>query len=758
MDLAGKAAKAAREARDAANSAATHARNAAAAADEAADHAGDAAKAAAESTKHAGEAKKAADSATAAVTKASATYTLARELEAEELADRKHIAIEEAKAAKIADNERYAAGQRASADAKAADAEALRLASLVNTPGTDQAQAAKAARKVGLHVMKTRGPWSVTTAEMALAGADDQVIEYIRKGWQKAAEQDEYARTNNLVWESEYAAVRTAAEAALLQGPEQIEAFLETGQHEAAKSDYRIEVVKLMNGAGPGVTKAGQAALDSGSTDKLREFITTGFHNNRRSDERVRAMQLFSTGTPELKTAAEVALAGSPEILHEFIEVGQYRAKRKDQLTATHVSRVQGLIAGSARIAAKAQQDAALAAKVAAEARKAAADAAEYARQAQASADKATDYAKQADAHADNAEKSAADAAASARTARSAEADAHNAARQANSSAARAENAATAAQNSASDAWASADAARVSATEAGKDSAAAQKAMDEALDIAFWKMQEEIRQLLSDEVAKQEAWDLLAEDQAFEDHMRKLEEIDWGKALSEGGHLGLDILGLIPGLGEPADLVNCLWYFGEGKKMDAGLSCAAIVPVAGWLATAGKGGKWVTKADGFFKKLFSKNPAFTVCALPKSLSGTSARAGLRACPVEFENFGNEVFGSPAGLIYQRMTNGKHRIDHVMDHTRPGPPGKPRHGIFKQKDERKLLRFVDDAWKKRDKKTSIVAPNGDTAWPVEYGGVIGENGETFVCVVTRHSKKKFRVITAYPSPDATCPRN
>ncbi|MER6017116.1 hypothetical protein [Streptomyces anulatus] len=107
--------------------------------------------------------------------------------------------------------------------------------------------------------------------------------------------------------------------------------------------------------------------------------------------------------------------------------------------------------------------------------------------------------------------------------------------------------------------------------------------------------------------------------------------------------------------------------------MDAGISCAAIVPVAGWLATAGKGGKWVAKADDFFK-----NPEFTVCALPKSFSGTSARA--------------------------------------------------------------------------------FAPNGDTAWPVEYGGVIGENGETFVCAVTRHSKKKFRVITAYPSPDATCPRN
>ncbi|MFD5345970.1 hypothetical protein ACFWJY_19940 [Streptomyces anulatus] len=131
--------------------------------------------------------------------------------------------------------------------------------------------------------------------------------------------------------------------------------------------------------------------------------------------------------------------------------------------------------------------------------------------------------------------------------------------------------------------------------------------------------------------------------------------------------------------------------------------------MADWLATAGKGGKWVAKADGFFKKLSSKNPAFTACALPKSFSGASARAGLRARPVEFENFGNEVFGSPAGLIYQRMTNGKHRIDHVMDHTRTGPPGKPRHGIFKQKDERKLLRFVDDAWKKRDESTKIVAP-------------------------------------------------
>lgn len=47
------------------------------------------------------------------------------------------------------------------------------------------------------------------------------------------------------------------------------------------------------------------------------------------------------------------------------------------------------------------------------------------------------------------------------------------------------------------------------------------------------------------------------------------------------GHLALDIAGLIPGLGEPADLTNALWYAFDGAYLHAGLSLFAMIPAVG---------------------------------------------------------------------------------------------------------------------------------------------------------------------------------
>jgi hypothetical protein len=485
----------------------------------------------------------------------------------------------------------------------------------------------------------------------------------------------------------------------------------------------------------------------------MRAFIHTGYYTARTSDERVRAVQLRSTGGPELKAAADVAVAGPPQVLHQFIEVEQYRAARQDKLTATHVSRVQGLIAGAAKIAATAQQDAALAAKVAAEAIKAAEDAAKHASDARESARQAGEFAKEADAHADAAEKSAADAAASAKKARAAEADAKQAARSADLSADRATASAAAAQVSASDAWAAADAAYASSIEAGKDADAASKAADAAGDVAFRKLQEEIRKHFADIVAENEERALLREDEEFAEYMAKLNEIDWGQLFSEGGHFTLDVLGLIPGFGEAADGINCAWYFGEDKKIDAGLSCAGAVPFVGWGAAGVKFGKWGTKADDFFRKLFGKNPAFAMCARSLRAMSLARAASSISCPVGFQNLGNDVFQSPGGLVYMRESATKHRIDHVMDHTRP-KPGKPLHSIFKEKDQGKLLALIDDAWKKRG---NPLPGQGNKVFPVEYGEAIGDGGEKFLCIVTRYKSKKYRVISAYPSASGLCPK-
>jgi hypothetical protein len=65
----------------------------------------------------------------------------------------------------------------------------------------------------------------------------------------------------------------------------------------------------------------------------------------------------------------------------------------------------------------------------------------------------------------------------------------------------------------------------------------------------------------------------------------------------------LDVTGLVPGLGEPADALNGVIWMMRGDCTAAALSFAAMVPVAGWAATAGKAGRrglrWADEAAEF---------------------------------------------------------------------------------------------------------------------------------------------------------------
>ncbi|MFF1449373.1 polymorphic toxin-type HINT domain-containing protein [Streptomyces sp. NPDC058274] len=71
----------------------------------------------------------------------------------------------------------------------------------------------------------------------------------------------------------------------------------------------------------------------------------------------------------------------------------------------------------------------------------------------------------------------------------------------------------------------------------------------------------------------------------------------WGESwISPIGHGALDVAGLVPGFGEPADLINGLWYTAEGNYVDAGLSYASAIPLVGYAASAAKGAKYVNKA------------------------------------------------------------------------------------------------------------------------------------------------------------------
>lgn len=75
--------------------------------------------------------------------------------------------------------------------------------------------------------------------------------------------------------------------------------------------------------------------------------------------------------------------------------------------------------------------------------------------------------------------------------------------------------------------------------------------------------------------------------------------VDYAKknvSVSDVGHAALDVVGLVPVVGEAADLANAGWYAAEGNYADAALSAAGAIPFAGWGAAAVKGAKYGTKA------------------------------------------------------------------------------------------------------------------------------------------------------------------
>jgi hypothetical protein len=81
----------------------------------------------------------------------------------------------------------------------------------------------------------------------------------------------------------------------------------------------------------------------------------------------------------------------------------------------------------------------------------------------------------------------------------------------------------------------------------------------------------------------------------------KVEHPEWSylrcfwEANSMMAHISLDIAGLIPGFGEAADLANGVIYSIEGNGLDAKLSFASAIPLAGWGATGAKIARYTLK-------------------------------------------------------------------------------------------------------------------------------------------------------------------
>ncbi|MGW4704305.1 ALF repeat-containing protein, partial [Streptomyces sp. NPDC004285] len=483
-NLAGQAAVAARTARDAANSAADHAEKAAAAAKEAAAHAGEAVDYANRSTLAADAAVEAAKAAAAAVAKAGDVEALARQAEADSLAEETSEAIEQARLAASAElNELERFNRERTQEARLSE-ELLALIGAAESAlqnGTIE-QAAAAGRKAAVRLLEGSGTWTRQAAEYALAGSDQDVVNWISTDRVLALQQDNVENVGAVAATSTEAVATAAAAALKTEDHAKIKAFLETGAVQAGAEDNRVEVARILAdpSSGTRVRSEASAALDAGTAEALHTFLWVGREAAVREDDRVAASALLASGGPYTKAAAQIALEGDTFMLRQFISTTQYDLARIDHDRATHISAVRASIARAAKIAANAQEDAAHASEAAALARQAADKALEWADLAKGYAADAENSAQEARDNADAAETSAAEAAKSAQTASNAAAAAVKASSVARGAATRAVRSAEIAARYATDAAISATVARKQALEAGKDAVAAAQAATQA--------------------------------------------------------------------------------------------------------------------------------------------------------------------------------------------------------------------------------------------------------------------------------------
>ncbi|PJT48608.1 hypothetical protein CWI85_21660, partial [Streptomyces albidoflavus] len=492
--LANKAATAARAARDAANSAAGHAEKAADAAEEAAENAGKAIEYAKRSTAFAAAAVNAAETAAQAVLDAQEVERAAREAETATIAEDIEQGIEEARKAAQAefDDARTFERERTQADELEEVTKDLIAAAERALSRGDTADALANGRKAAVRLLDSTGTWTREAAEFALAGNDQDLVNWIDTDRGLAQIQDDRDGVVALAKVSTPDVATAAHQALASDDPAAAGEFLDTGAIEAAATDNRMTILRILDeDPGETVRAKAQAALTAGTASAAHRFLNVELADAVKEDDKVEILGLLDSAGPYVRAGAQIVLQGSARMRRGFVLHDKYNLARIDHDHVTHVAAVRGSISAAAKIAALALVDAARASQAAAEAREAAAEAASWAAKAQDYAEDAADSAKKAKENADAADRSAAEAAQSAKSAAAAAVAARGAARSANYSMGRALASARQAVSYASDAQASASRAHADAIAAGKGAQAAAAAASQARVIAHAKAKAE---------------------------------------------------------------------------------------------------------------------------------------------------------------------------------------------------------------------------------------------------------------------------
>ena len=127
--------------------------------------------------------------------------------------------------------------------------------------------------------------------------------------------------------------------------------------------------------------------------------------------------------------------------------------------------------------------------------------------------------------------------------------------------------------------------------------------------------------------------------------------VDWVKDnASDVGHAALDVAGLVPVVGEAADLANAAWYAAEGDHANAALSAAAAIPFAGWGASAVKAGKYAVKGAEAIQGATKAADAGKSAAKTASKAADAGANGAKTAPAPkpAPKAGSGSGGQPSG--------------------------------------------------------------------------------------------------------------
>jgi hypothetical protein len=160
--------------------------------------------------------------------------------------------------------------------------------------------------------------------------------------------------------------------------------------------------------------------------------------------------------------------------------------------------------------------------------------------------------------------------------------------------------------------------------------------------------------------------------QAEEEARRAAEEAkeDDGGLFSDIVHGGLDVVGMVPVVGEPADLLNAGIYLAEGDHLNAGLSAGGAIPFLGMAATGAKWGKRAYDAADSLSDAARHAPGgypthsspFAPLGAAEQQAAREWRDGLDSFPSRTDTDAGVYEVQQTGPVNLRMRSGETAID------------------------------------------------------------------------------------------------